>query len=72
MYLAAKEVGVKLARTEWWEIFDVEREELGFLVVGMRSMVGWAENEKQKWGGRKYPLTIEGVEMELDRRKREQ
>lgn len=69
IYLAAKEVGVKLVRTEWWEVFDVEREELGFLVVGMGSMVGWTDNEKQKWRGRKCPLTIEEVEMELERSK---
>jgi hypothetical protein len=70
IYLAAKEVGVKLVRTDWWEVFDVDREELGFLVVGMGSMVGWAEAEKQKWGGRRFPLTVEEVEMEVDRRKK--
>lgn len=70
IYLAAKEVGVKLVRTEWWEVFDVETEELGFLVVGMGSMVGWAEVEKQKWGGRRCPLAVEEVEMEVDRRKK--
>ncbi|MCJ1244696.1 hypothetical protein MMC30_001895 [Trapelia coarctata] len=69
IYLAAKEVGVKLVRTEWWEVFDVEREELGFLVVAMGSMVGWAEKEKQKWGERRCPLTTEEVEMELERSK---
>lgn len=26
---------------EWWEVFDVDREDLGFLVVGMRSLEGW-------------------------------
>lgn len=70
IYLAAKEVGVKLVRTDWWEVFDVDREELGFLVVGMGSMFGWAEAEKQKWGGRRFPLTVEEVEMEVDRRKK--
>ena len=70
IYLAAKEVGVKLVRAEWWEVFDVEREELGFLVVGMGSMAGWAEKEKQNWRERKCPLSIEEVEMELERRQK--
>ena len=38
IYLAAREVGVKLPGNEWWEVFDVDREELGFLVVAMMSM----------------------------------
>lgn len=41
IYLAARENDVKLPEGEWWEVFDVEREELGFLVVGMRSLEGW-------------------------------
>lgn len=29
--------------SEWWEVFDVDREELGFLVMAMRSVAPWAE-----------------------------
>ncbi|KAK4100263.1 hypothetical protein N658DRAFT_559752 [Parathielavia hyrcaniae] len=41
IYNAARDVGAKMPECEWWEVFDVEREELGFLVVGMRSVEGW-------------------------------
>ncbi|KAI9825084.1 MAG: hypothetical protein M1832_001404 [Thelocarpon impressellum] len=66
IYLAARDVGVKLPMEDWWEVFDVDREELGFLVVGMRSTVDFAVAEKEKWGKRKEPMTVEAVEAELD------
>ncbi|MCJ1286478.1 hypothetical protein MMC26_005824 [Xylographa opegraphella] len=69
IYLAAREVGVKLVNTEWWEVFDVDREELGFLVVGMASMAGWVEEERMKWAERRCSLTVEEVEVEVERRK---
>jgi hypothetical protein len=48
VYLAARQVGVNLPEVEWWEVFDVGREELGFLVVAMQSTVKYAENESKK------------------------
>ncbi|KAK2751575.1 hypothetical protein FQN55_000296 [Onygenales sp. PD_40] len=69
IYLAAREEGVKLVDDEWWEVFDVDREELGFLVVGMRSMENFAKAEKEKWKGRVVPLTVEQLEAELETRK---
>lgn len=68
IYLAAREVEVKLPGEEWWEVFDTDREELGFLVVAMRSMPSFALEEKAKWGRRKVPMTVEDVEAELERR----
>ncbi|KAL2065212.1 hypothetical protein VTL71DRAFT_2881 [Oculimacula yallundae] len=50
IYLAAREVGVKLPECEWWEVFDCEREELGFLVVAMGSLGGWVEVVRERWG----------------------
>ncbi|ESZ97433.1 hypothetical protein SBOR_2122 [Sclerotinia borealis F-4128] len=50
IYLAAKEEGVKMPEEEWWEVFDVEREELGFLVVGMRSLEGVTRKGKEIFG----------------------
>lgn len=50
IYLAAKEEGIKMPENEWWEVFDVEREELGFLVVGMRSIEGVARRAKDIFG----------------------
>ncbi|KAF1812734.1 hypothetical protein P152DRAFT_396402 [Eremomyces bilateralis CBS 781.70] len=68
IYLAAKEVGVRLPECEWWEVFDVEREELGFLVVAMVSFKGWVEGERERWGERRVPLTREEIVVEMGRR----
>lgn len=65
IYLAAREVGVKLVDGDWWEIFDVDREDLGFLVVGMKSMDGFAKAEKEKWAGRAVPIEHEDLVTEL-------
>ena len=72
IYLAAREVGVKLPEGEWWEVFDTEREELGFLCVGMLSVEGWARREKEVWGERKVPMRVEEVVKEVERRKGEE
>lgn len=69
IYLAAREVGVKLPDNEWWEVFDTDREELGFLVVGLMSMEGFVAEEKAKWEKRKVPITVDDVEAEMERRK---
>jgi hypothetical protein len=68
IYLAARERGVKLVDGEWWEVFDVDREDLGFLVVGMQSMEGFARAEMERWKGRTVPLDVEEVEAEIERR----
>jgi hypothetical protein len=67
IYLAAREIGVSLVRTEWWEVFDVDREELGFLVVGMQSMGKWAETERLNWMGRSCPHTRKQIMREIQR-----
>lgn len=69
IYLAAREKEVKLVDGEWWEVFDVEREELGFLVVGMRSMEGFARAEIEKWKGRTVPMVVDEVDGEIERRR---
>ena len=68
VYLAAREVGVKLPGNQWWEVFDADREELGFLVVGLGSCESWIQQEKEKWPKEKCPLTVEEVETEMKRR----
>lgn len=68
IYLAAREEQIKMPEVEWWEVFDVEREDLGFLCVGMLSLEGFAKNEKDKWEGRKVPMTVEEVDKEIKRR----
>ena len=57
IYLAAREVGVKLVGdTSWWEVFDVDREGLGFCVMAMGSLKGFAEAEREKWKNEKIDL----------------
>lgn len=69
IYLAAREEGVKLVDGEWWEVFDVDREELGFLVVGMRSTEGFIRAEKEQWGQKGIPMVVDEVEAEIERRR---
>ena len=68
IYLAAREIGVKLPSLRWWEIFDVDREELGFLVAAMSSMHAFASEEALRWANRRAPLTVAEVEEEMSRR----
>lgn len=68
IYLAAREEGVNLPETEWWEVFDVDREELGFLVVALTSTEGFAAHEQEVWGKRKVPLTVADLQAEIERR----
>ncbi|KAI5780292.1 cyclin-like protein [Peziza echinospora] len=90
IYLAARECGAKMPDTSvvpggggeggWWEVFDVEREELGFLVVCMKAVGEWVGGEVTKWKGGWGALlavaeedgSAEGVERELARRRREE
>ncbi|KAM0703284.1 hypothetical protein Q7P35_009222 [Cladosporium inversicolor] len=69
IYLAAREEEVNLPDVEWWEVFDVDREELGFLVVALTSVEGFAVQEKEIWGKRKVPLTVADTQAEMERRK---
>lgn len=48
IYNAARDLGAKMPECAWWEVFDVEREELGFLVVAMRSLEGMAIKMKEE------------------------
>lgn len=66
IYLAAREVNVKLPDTNWWEVFDVDREELGFLVVALRSVEGFALEEKKKREVRQVPLTVTDLRRLLE------
>lgn len=68
IYLAAKEIGVKLPEDEWYEVFDTSREELGFLVVALTSMTSFAQDEQAKWTGRTIPMTVSEVRKEIDNR----
>ncbi|KAF2872216.1 cyclin-like protein [Massariosphaeria phaeospora] len=69
IYLAAKEVAVKLPDVEWWEVFDTDREELGFLVVGLLSVESFAAQEKKRWADKKVPMTVGEIETEVASRR---
>lgn len=56
IYLAAKEVGVKLVDGNWWEVFDVDRENLGFLVVALGTLKSFALSEREKWKDKRVPI----------------
>lgn len=49
LYLAARDEKVKLPEG-WWEMFDVDREDLGFLVAGMKSVEEFVRSQKEAWG----------------------
>lgn len=66
IYLAARECDVKLPETSWWEVFDVDREELGFLVVAFRSLPGFAAAERQNWGTQKVPMTTKELQSLIE------
>lgn len=58
IYFATRELKVKLPEVEWWEVFDVEREDLGFLVLSMGSLNGFAEAEEERWHSGDFRLTV--------------
>lgn len=50
VYCAARDLGAKMPECAWWEVFDVDREELGFLVVGLRSVDGLIKSRREEMG----------------------
>jgi cyclin L len=69
IYNAAKDIGAKMPECEWWEVFDVDREELGFLVVGMRSVDGWARKMREDLPKLKEGMiTRKTIQEEMGRR----
>jgi cyclin L len=69
IYNAAKDLGAKMPDCAWWEVFDVDREELGFLVVGMRSLEGWVRRQRDalpEFG--KVMITRRVIEEEMAKR----
>ncbi|CZR63879.1 related to cyclin [Phialocephala subalpina] len=65
IYLAARDKSVRLPECEWWEVFDCEREELGFLVVGMGSLEGVVKREAERWGKEKGMISRKDVREEM-------
>ncbi|KIW16695.1 hypothetical protein PV08_03883 [Exophiala spinifera] len=57
IYLAARETDTKLVEQNWWEVFDVDREDLGFLVLAYGSIANFAKSEFEKW--KQGPLLLQ-------------
>ncbi|KAH9887838.1 cyclin-like protein [Xylariomycetidae sp. FL2044] len=69
IYNAARDLGAKMPECAWWEVFDVDREELGFLVVGMRSVDSWARKRTEETDElSKGMITRARVEAEMKKR----
>ncbi|KAF5020832.1 hypothetical protein F66182_7133 [Fusarium sp. NRRL 66182] len=69
IYNAARDVGAKMPECEWWEVFDVDREDLGFLVVGMRSVENYLRKFKEDMPDLGTSmLTRKMVDVELQKR----
>lgn len=70
VYGAARDAGARMPECAWWEVFDVDREELGFLVVAMRSLEGWVRRQQETFAqfGRDGMVTRRFVEGEMRRR----
>lgn len=73
IYSAARDAAVgatKMPECSWWEVFDVDREELGFLVVGMRSVEGIVRKLRDDFEGfaTNGMITRGDVEAEMTRR----
>jgi len=61
LYLAARELSISMPDGQWWEVFDIEREELGFLVVAFLSMKEFAEEQARIWGREGPPLDCQAL-----------
>lgn len=72
IYLAARHERVPLCagEVEWWEVFDVDREELGFVCLGMGSLIGIVERESDVFtqGRKRAVLRKADVVEEIRRR----
>ena len=72
IYNAARDEGAKMPDCPWWEVFDVARPALGFLVVAMRSLEPWAAKAREDlpalWGRGAGMITRRMVEAEMETR----
>lgn len=72
LHLAARDEGLGLPKT-WWEIFDVDREDLDFLAAVMAGVGDFVGGQVHAWGRGRAAIPWEGRELEeeLERRRRE-
>ncbi|EPQ62162.1 BgtA-21279 [Blumeria graminis f. sp. tritici] len=49
IYLSTREMNIALPECSWWEVFDCEREDVGFLIVAMMSVEALVARERGRW-----------------------
>lgn len=65
IFVAAREIGVALPSCAWWEVFDCEREDLGFLAVALGSLEPLVEREVSRWGEEKGMISRNDIFNEI-------
>lgn len=49
IFLAARDVGAKMPPEPWWELFDVDREQLGFLACSFNSVDSLMRRQREEF-----------------------
>lgn len=49
IFLAARDVGAKMPGEPWWELFDVDREQLGFLACSLNSVESLMRKQREEF-----------------------
>ncbi|KAI6247592.1 Cyclin-L1 [Erysiphe necator] len=65
IFVAAREIGAALPTCAWWDVFDCEREDLGFLAVALGSLELLATREMRRWGEKKGMLGRTDIYTEM-------
>lgn len=47
IFLATRDVGAKMPAEPWWELFDVDREQLGFLACSLNSVESLMRKQRE-------------------------
>lgn len=61
VYMAARDCGLVLPACAWWEVFDCEREDLGFLVNALTSLEPLVARVQRRWGPTKNMISRRDV-----------
>ncbi|RKF79264.1 Cyclin-L1 [Golovinomyces cichoracearum] len=65
IFIAAREVGAVLPACAWWEVFDCDREDLGFLAVALQSLKSLVAREVCRWGEDQGMISRSDVQTEM-------
>ncbi|KTW28731.1 uncharacterized protein T551_02581 [Pneumocystis jirovecii RU7] len=61
IYMAANEAGIRLPE-EWWEVFDVEEEDMVYVAASLKSFYIEERERKEEERERRTPVEVEEVE----------